>query len=236
MCTVTVVPFATCGFRLMCNRDEQWSRPVASAPAIERAGRHDAIFPRDPRGGGTWVGANSAGLAVAVLNRHDDELTGCVSPTPQSRGGIAVQLLGCGGLNELIESVRVIAADQFALFRLLAIQKQRAVIASSTGDSIDITSHPLTRPLLLTSSALGDSRVEWPRRELFARLVSGRPEQWLSGQAQFHRHHWPDHPEVSVSMARDDAGTVSRSVIDVSSNGVRFHYEPLQRAALARAA
>ena len=236
MCTVTVVPFAGHGFRMMCNRDERWSRPIASVPAVERAGRLDAIFPRDPLHGGTWIGANSAGLAVAVLNRYDDEPRVDGIPALHSRGAIAVELLRCGRLDEVVESMHGLAAAHYAPFRLVALHNARAVIVSSNGRAIDVVTRSLASPLVLTSSALGDARVEPLRRALFEDLVGCRPEQWLSGQSQFHRHQWPDRPEVSVLMARQDAGTVSRSTIDVSARGVRFHYEPLLVIADARAA
>jgi hypothetical protein len=81
---------------------------------------------------------------------------------------------------------------------------------------------------LFTSSGLGDALVEGPRRRLFERLVLGAEDSWLDGQSRFHRHRWPGQPELSVWMERPDARTVSRSVIDVASNGeIDFFYESL---------
>ena len=68
MCTVSVVPLPD-GFSLACNRDERSSRPCASEPAAYDLRPRRAIFPRDPVGGGTWMGVNDLGLAVALLNR-----------------------------------------------------------------------------------------------------------------------------------------------------------------------
>ena len=67
MCTVTVVPHET-GIRVMCNRDERRSRPAALPPQVHDLGGRLAAFPVDPRGGGSWVGVNDAGIVVTLLN------------------------------------------------------------------------------------------------------------------------------------------------------------------------
>jgi hypothetical protein len=72
------------------------------------------------------------------------------------------------------------------------------------------------------------------RQALFQQLVGKRPERWLAGQSRFHNHRWSDCPELSVRMDRPEAGTMSRSMIDVDATGVCFRYEAL--GALAEAA
>jgi hypothetical protein len=225
MCTVTVVPFADDGFRVMCNRDERRTRPAARAPRVYRTGDFDAIFPRDPAGGGTWIGANTAGLAVAVLNRNDNA---CVPHTPrelQSRGGIAVTLFACGSIDAVLDAASRLSANRYAPFRLLALRDHRAALVSSNGATLEIAELAFEVPLLLTSSSLGDERVEGPRRALFEQLVMSSGDGWLGGQMRFHGHQWPDRPAASVLMERNDAITVSRSAMDVTQRSVRFRYE-----------
>jgi len=79
---------------------------------------------------------------------------------------------------------------------------------------------------MFTSSSLGDVLVEPPRRELLERLVLAAGD-WLHGQARFHRHRWTSRPEISVNMAREDAATVSRTTIDVTSSTIDLAYESL---------
>jgi hypothetical protein len=55
-------------------------------------------------------------------------------------------------------------------------------------------------------------------------VVKGRAG-WLDGQAQFHRHQWRRRPEISVRMEREDALTVSRTVVDVARAGCFVLYE-----------
>jgi uncharacterized protein with NRDE domain len=211
----------------MCNRDERRTRPRAAAPLAYRAGNYDAVFPRDPVGGGTWIGANTAGLAVAILNRNDDA---CVRRPPWelgSRGRIPVALFECGSINEVLESAGSLRANGFAPFRLLALRDHRAAIVSSNGRTLEISESAFDTPLLLTSSSYGDEWVGKPRRALFEQMVMSSEDGWLAGQMRFHGHQWPDRRATSVLMERRDAVTVSRSTVDVTQRGVRFRYEAL---------
>jgi uncharacterized protein with NRDE domain len=232
MCTVSIIPFGDAGFRLIGNRDERRSRPIASIPAIHRAGTHDAIFPTDPLGGGTWIGVNTAGLAVAMLNRYDEPALG-QPVSPQSRGSVAIRALGCIRLEDVIRFASSLRPEQFAPFRLVAAQKREVTVVSSDGRAVDVERRRLAIPLMFTSSSLGDARVLAVRQELFQQLVGRRPERWLAGQSRFHNHRWSDCPELSVVMDRLEAATMSRSTIDVDATGVCFRYETLGTVAEA---
>ncbi|MHB1157665.1 MAG: NRDE family protein [Phycisphaerales bacterium] len=72
MCTVTIVPGDGTGggksFRIVMNRDELRTRPIARPPRLRRCGSHQAIMPIDTDSGGTWIAVNDAGLAAMLLN------------------------------------------------------------------------------------------------------------------------------------------------------------------------
>jgi uncharacterized protein with NRDE domain len=211
----------------MCNRDEQLSRAGGVAPMLERALQNDAIYPRDPVGRGTWVGVNTAGIAVALLNRYDDDRDGRRGNPTLSRGQLVVDVLQCGRLEEVARYGHQLDAAQFAPFRLVAASRHRLVVIGSDGEAVDVTRREFVAPVMFTSSSLGDMRVALVRRALFEQLIGERPESWLARQSRFHRHQWTERPEISVLMVRSDAATVSRSTIDVSARTVHFRYEPL---------
>ena len=85
----------------------------------------------------------------------------------------------------------------------------------------------LAEPMLLTSSSLGDALVRGPRRRLFEQLVLAAPEKRrIEAQARFHQHQWTAHPAFSVRMERQDARTVSRTIVRVNDGDVRLLYSP----------
>jgi hypothetical protein len=229
MCTVTVVPRAG-GVRLLCNRDERRARPAALLPRVHDLGGILAIFPVDPQGAGTWIGCNSAGLAVALLNAHVTTPAGD-RHVRQSRGLIARELLGSRSIAEAEEAGGQIDPRGFAAFQVIVVHARH--VATIASDGLSLTRRPTHRveaPLLFTSSSLGDSLVEPPRRLLFDRLVLRGDRGWLAGQAQFHDHQWPERPEISVRMERADALTVSRATVDLAGDRCKLRYEAPVRA------
>jgi hypothetical protein len=223
MCTVTVVPHEG-GVRLLCNRDEQRTRPAAIPPQIHPVGGRQALFPIDPQGGGTWIGVNDAGLVAALLNRQP------AAPEPgapkHSRGLIVRELLQFGSLPEVAAALDALVPRAFAPFQIVIWHDgQLAIADSDSAASLRLSHRPLDAPLLFTSSSLGDALVAGPRQRLFERMVDRSRDGWLAGQARFHDHQWPRRPEISVRMERPDAMTVSRTTVDVSDGGRRLLYE-----------
>jgi hypothetical protein len=224
MCTVTVVPHET-GVRVMCNRDERRSRPAALPPQVHDLGGRLAAFPVDPRGGGSWVGVNDAGIIVTLLN-VSGRLHGFSKKPRRSRGLIVREVLRSGSLSDVLETVASLDASLFEMFRLVVMHRFTALEATGDGVRTAIRRQiTVDTPLLFTSSSLGDALVEAPRTQLFQRMVLKRRSGWLRGQARFHRHLWPSRPEISVCMERDDALTVSRTVVDVTGARRSLLYE-----------
>lgn len=224
MCTVSIVP-AGDGFRLACNRDERRTRPIALPPRIRRTEDRWTLWPCDPQSGGTWVGVNDSGLAMALLNRSG---RAAAPPPAHSRGTLIPQLLGAGSLDTALERTRAASKPsagerRFEPFTLVLLHHRRAAVVEYRAGVTEVEVRALAGPLLFTSSSLGDHLVDGPRRRLFAALVESSPCP-IDAQDRFHRHCWPDRPAVSVCMTRPDAMTVSHTVVNVSARDVTVGY------------
>jgi hypothetical protein len=229
MCTVTIVPDDD-GFRLVCNRDERRDRAAAAPPDDRRQEHRTAVFPVDPVSGGTWVGINDAGLAAALLNRTIDSAAATVTRPLCSRGLIIPSLLDCGSVPDALEIAARLDPRHFDLFRLVVVQRMVAGILTSDGVTLSVETAGVSRPLMLTSSSLGDDVVEAPRRRLFERLVRKYDGAWLAAQTRFHAHQWRSRADISVRMERQAARTVSRTCISVTSRTSELCYDPLGSA------
>jgi hypothetical protein len=239
MCTVSVVPRED-GFRVVCNRDERRSRPLAIPPRWATIGSVGVTCPVDPQGGGTWVAANSDGMAVALLNRQT-RCPPCLGHTVQgqarhrldsvatplrSRGEIPLALIDAAGIAEAGERLARIDPTSYSGFLLLVLSFHDLLLAASDGVRLTIDVHRLDRPVAFTSSSLGDHLAERARLPLFRSLVVESRDPW-SGQRAFHDHRWAGRRELSVVMRRPDACTVSRTRVDVRRGRVAMDYEPL---------
>lgn len=223
MCTVSVVP-TNGGFRLACNRDERRTRPPAEAPAVRAAASSLAIWPFDPLSRGTWIGVNDSGLALVLLNRkgHSRQTHSMM----RSRGTIIPSLLECSRLADAIGAAMRLPLLEFEPFTLVALQTRDGISITTSGERPQLHTFELCHPRLFTSSSLGDEIATPPRRRLFAALVE-ESASLVQGQDAFHRHTWPDRPDVSVRMCRADAATVSITVVQASGDRVHMAYTPV---------
>lgn len=233
MCTVSVIALRAGGFRLVTNRDESPDRPAALPPAwrdLPGSGTR-AVWPTDPAGGGTWVGAVAGGLVLTLLNVNDPEAP---SPDPgrrTSRGTLIPALLALPDAPSAMEGLAGLELERFEPFRLVAAGPaeaggvrilERAWDGSRLGAAVEHGA-----PACFASSGLGDDLVR-PRLELFREMLAPDPTD-PSAQEAFHAHRWPDRPEISVMMSRPGARTVSVTRVEVVGEGpaVRLMHEPL---------
>jgi hypothetical protein len=224
MCTVSIVPLAD-GFRLMCNRDEQHTRPGAQPPRWVSTGGTEALMPIDPQGGGSWIAVTADGFTVTLLNRASLEMPAGSLPK-HSRGELVTSLVSAGGLDALVDAAQSIDPARYRAFQLVAVAGPKILTATSDGARLETTIRTLDRPVVFTSSSLGDTTAERMRVPLFQALVVHADDP-LKGQHEFHAHRWPRCGTFSVLMCRSDARTVSRATIDVRAGVASLAYEPL---------
>ena len=223
MCTATLLPLESPGFRLVTNRDEQHTRLPAIPPQVRQFGTRQALLPVDPSSDGTWVAVNDVGLAITLLNLN----LGDAQPSPAgrtSRGAVIPSLMHHANATDAARQAAEIDGASMMPFRLLIADGRSAYVVRSDGGAVAVNPiQPAGRPAMLTSSGLGDHLVETPRRELFHAQGFATP----ADQDAFHQHRWADRPELSVRMHREDARSVSRTVVEVSADAVRVTYTPI---------
>lgn len=223
---MTIVPHDE-ATTIVFNRDEQRTRPGGLPPRFHAIGKRVLCYPIDPLGGGTWIGVNDAGIVAAILNRSTGDC-GRRADALLTRGAVVPAVLGAQDIAEALTVVRRWQSLDLAPFRLVVLHRRQLFWADGGGRSHSpIHALAVDRPVLFTSSSLGDAQVFGPRKRLFEQLLGSNAGRPLEAQQLFHRHQWPEHPELSVLMERSDARTVSRTQIDVRTGDdrVRLRYE-----------
>lgn len=223
MCTVSLV---TTGDRLrvMCNRDEQHTRPEAGGPRTHATPSGFAVMPTDPQAGGTWIAATSSGLVLALLNGDGPAPVGSVS-----RGRLIPGLAGCASLADVVDCAERLCDVAWPAHRLIVANRRRALELRLRPRGLSVTELPLKTPVMITSSSFEADAVLTARRTLFTALVTGAPDL-LAAQDRFHRHRWADRAWASIDMRRHDAATHSITTVDVSVDRIAMRYEPLRQA------
>jgi hypothetical protein len=120
----------------------------------------------------------------------------------------------------MVQHVRL---DDFAPFRLIAVD--RTSIVEIVSDGIDPVIHSQSdwQTAMFTSSGLGDHRVDQPRRTLFKQILSMHGASPMA-QDLFHDHAWPSQKHLSVRMSRADARTVSQTILEMDRQSATLWY------------
>ena len=201
------------GYQLAFNRDESRRRSIALAPT--RIGQ--AIMPKDPDGGGTWIAVNQRGICFALLNAYVFAAdTGDVPLMPlTSRGTVIPLLLQCETPEEVTRSLLALCGPQYAPFRLCVIAPDQALgIWCWSGGRL--WSEPAMAPVV--SSGVNSVETTRLRTQWFQAFTG-------SDLAALHRSHWPSKGAQSFCMHRPEARTVSLSRISVDPERVVFDYQ-----------
>jgi Transport and Golgi organisation 2 len=233
MCTVTVLPEAVLSasrtahegrvrLRVSCNRDELIARAPALPPTMRHVGDRLAIMPVDPDSGGTWIGANDAGIICVLLNVYAGSRT---IDGLRSRGTVIPPLLGCDRVDAVLERVLQLVPGDYSPFRLLVLDRGTLVECWNRERSIRYRRESLRTPVMRTSSGLGDDLVTGPRTVLFEQLLSTASDP-IAADDLFHLHQWRGREELSVRMRRGDARTVSYTVVEIREGVIRLVYRP----------
>lgn len=207
------------------NRDERLSRRPAGPPRVIRLGDGEAIAPRDGQAGGTWIGVNSHGLAVALANVYSDP----APPMPEariSRGMLVSEALRCRDQVAVLTLLEMKTLSRYEPFQLIAFAPGCLPQSSLwDGSAHSVISH--SAPGLITTSSSRDqegaSRI---RGALFANAAEGASGLTPQVLDELHRSREPEPGPYAISMERSDAGTVSMSVIRVSADRASFSYTP----------
>lgn len=231
MCTVTIIPHGGpgCGsgrgLRMLCNRDESPERAAAMPPRIVEQCGVRWLGPIDPPSRGTWIAAAETGVVATLLNMNPPGGPPTASDHPQSRGVLVPRVIAGGDFEAACDIAETINAARYRPFRLVIADPHHLAVVAGDGNGLTIDHQTLpTRPWLITSSGLGDHRVDPPRRALFNDWFGELAHDWAGEQDRYHRHRWADQPELSVCMQRDGAQTVSLTAVEVDGERVSMRY------------
>lgn len=217
MCTASW-RHAADGFELHFNRDESVRRGRARPPEPLEVEGVRALAPIDADAGGTWLGVNEHGLAVALLNAWDlrDD-----PREPRSRGLLVRDLLAAADVRGAVARLAREDLARYRGFTLLFLAPGGAA-GVRHWDGRALGELPPERPL--ASSSLDGGRARNERRALFARLAGDGPEPSREALERFHASHEPERGPWSPCMHRLEAATVSASQVRVDARAVGLRY------------
>ncbi len=233
MCTIALLPGPPGHLLLLGNRDEMRQRARATPPQrVTPTSGRAYMHPVDAQAGGTWIGVNSAGIAMTLLNNYQAGAIFDTEGVPLSRGLISPQLLSLDTLQDMETAFRATweerAARTFPFVLIAAGAQSPGEALQIAWDGVRLEIDYLSTPLISISSGFDLEGVTVSRQRTLSPLLD-ESFDWMSHDldelsATFFAQGAPDQDAYSVAMSREDAHTVSHTRILVTPTHTRADY------------
>jgi len=210
---------------VVMNRDERRDRAPARPPRKWRGAAGGFVAPVDGDAGGTWIAARASGVVLALLNHQMSTGGAPRAGVPRvSRGRLVTALAAESGVPDAAR-LRAEGLASFAPFRLFVVGPRLAPrVFTWTGAAL--SSRRLDPHVGFLTSSSWNPRAVLPARQ--ARFRSFRRAVGTPTRATLIAFHdqtvAPRGPAYAVRMARADARTVSRTVVERGAGGVSMTY------------
>jgi hypothetical protein len=223
MCTISVVTRAD-GYSLAMNRDERITRPEAQPPSKIQIGNVRALYPRD-QAGGTWIGANEAGMALALLNWNDVAQPASLPELVRSRGLVIPALLGSRSVEELRNSVRCLDVRDLLPFRLVSVLPDERSILEWCWDlqNVEEKAWPWESRHWYSSSA-SDAEAQKLRGETCCKAWAEADAGAVPWLRRLHASHAREDAAFCLCVHRTPVRTVSYTELNCTADVVACRY------------
>lgn len=215
---------------VVMNRDERRDRAPGRPPRRWPAGRDGGRFtaPVDGDAGGTWIAVRDTGVVLALLNHQHPNDFGVVAGPPRTSRGRLVTALAAESAIPDASRLRAAGLAAFAPFRLF-VAGPSTPPRVFTWNGAALTARRLDpRRGFLTSSSWNPRAVIAARQARFRAFLRDHRQPTGADLVAFHAG--ADDPRGApwaICMARDDARTVSTTVVEAGPDGVSMRYRAL---------
>lgn len=220
MCTLTLVAQES-AYRFAMNRDERIARGAETPPEAREFDGTRALSPGDGAGG-TWIGINEYGIALALLNWN--ETASLAAMDFRTRGQVIPSLIASRSLAEWLAATSTLDLVRVRPFRLVGVFPAERTIRECRWDfrNLEIFSHPWALQHWF-SSGLSDVEAQRVR----GAACSGAQREADAGSSAWLRRLHASHsggPAFGVCVHRNDVQTLSYTEISYAPDIIALEH------------
>lgn len=225
MCTVTFIPQGSAGYILTSSRDEKTTRPSATPPFIEKNPGYEVAYPRDPQGGGTWIGSDSRNNSVCLLNGafriHKPQY-----PYRHSRGLVVLDFFKFGNLFDFIDFYDL---NNIEPYTLVIVHDYRIFEFRWDGTQRTLKNMAFSEPRIWSSVTLYHEKIIKKRESWFQSWLHGKSSITVEEVLDFHIFAGEGNKEIDILMEKDELlRTISiTSVLNLQNESIMFYKDLL---------
>lgn len=183
------------------NRDEQTSRPLALKPEKIKYDTKNILFPKDEKGGGTWLAVDELGNAIVLLNgafkRHIPQ-----KKYRKSRGLIVLDIITHENPASFLEEIALENIEPFTIILWTNTQKLYELIWNGTEKFIQEL--PKNQHYIYSSVTLYDENTRTMRKQWFENFIIQNPKITPDLIRDFHTNTATDNKENGLIINRNE--------------------------------
>jgi hypothetical protein len=222
MCTVTYIPLGKNDFILTSSRDVPFSRERASQPKKYIEENVEMFYPKDGKGGGTWIGTSSKNRLICLLNGGFQYHTSRTE-YKKSRGLIVKELLKIDDIRKGLNNINLLDVEQFTL-TIVDWNKNLELLEFVWDGKEKHLKIMSQEPHIWSSSTLYDEGVKQLRQHWFTNWQN-TAEISQETILEFHHDAGIGDPHIDLMMDRKMGGTVSITSIKKEQQYITMNYE-----------
>ncbi len=211
MCLLSYVPNNEGGFGLASSRDEDQGREKAVFPREKRIHGKIVLFPKDPRGGGTWMAWTKQQTLVLLnggLVRHQRK-----SSYRHSRGLVVLNFFKYASWESFVRDYDLKDIEQFRLLLFDNSRKSEIIEIIWNGEVVEVRKYPNDKPQMWCSATLYEPQVVQKLRVAFEDFLKdnseGNKELYdFHAQNTYHNKAIPQLATLSISHSKIDKDIV----------------------------
>jgi hypothetical protein len=224
MCTVSFIPSGNSYF-FSSSRDEWADRPPAVFPQQYELNGCRILYPKDPKGGGSWMAVSETGLVVVLLNgaikAHPPE-----PPYRKSRGLVVLDLVASSSAVDAFERYDCSGIEPFTI---ILFENNSLWSGKWDGKMKWLESLNDKKPQIWSSVTLYSPELIRKRESWFNEWIAGLAHPGALEIFRFHQKGGDGDPANSILMNRDGKlFTNSISIIRLSHDKASFRYLDLR--------
>ncbi len=228
MCVLTYLPIQNSGFIFTSNRDESVLRESAIPPRKYEIEGHYVFFPKDPLGGGTWIGGCDT-FTLCLLNGGFEKHTS-TPPYRHSRGKVILDFYKYYDVEKFLQNYNF---DNIEPFSLIIINRANTLSISEirwTGKEVSFKNLPTNQSHIWSSATLYTPEIIQERKLWFDNFLQENPNCSADDMLQFHHLGGNGDIENNIKMNRENKlKTLSVTQFSVDIENFVVRYEDLQK-------
>jgi uncharacterized protein with NRDE domain len=220
MCTVSFV-CSNDTIIITSNRDEKIIRPSAIPPKSYTLNGKNIIYPKDPKGGGTWYVVDEKGTVLVLLNGADEKHEVHL-PYRKSRGQIVLEMIGSVSPKEFWDEIDL---ENIEPFTLVLFQNKQLFQLRWNGIEKSTIHLDIHKNHVWSSSTLYSKEIREQRSSWFYTFLKNNLEITEDKMLDFHRYTEADNNEHGLVINRkNEMKTLSITQSVIEKNKVIIHH------------